>query len=532
MASRLLCRTGRSEADDPQNDALSPAKTDPGMTLLPNREPNAHTVEKIGGTSISDTDAVLNNVLIGERKESALYNRIFVISAYSGMTDRLLEHKKTGKPGAYALFASARSRWAWADAIGEIDREMRRINAQIFGDSQERRLADDFVRERIEGVRGCLSDLHRLCSYGHFKLEEHLNTVREILAAQGEAHSAHNTALLLRRLGVEAVFVDMTGWRDETDLSFDARIDAALSPIELSRQLPIVTGYGRSPGGLVRLYGRGYTEVTFSRIAVLTGAKEAVIHKEFHLSTADPKIVGVERVRAIGHTNYDVADQLSNLELEAIHPAAAKQLRHANIPLRIKNTFDCEDDGTLITRDYVSDTPQAEIVAGLRGVYSIEFFEQDMVGVHGYDAEILKTLKGYDARVITKASNANTITHYLAAAPEAIALAVKALAEHFPTADIVTRKVSIVSAIGSDLNLQGLTAIAVQALSDACIEVLGVHQLMRNVDIIFIVDERRFDDAVRALHGALIEEPRLPLAAQPPGDMAGVRRRRAQLADG
>lgn len=479
---------------------------------MPNREPCAHTVEKIGGTSISNAPAVLENVLVGGRKGSALYNRIFVVSAYSGMTDRLLEHKKTGKPGVYALFARARSRSDWVEAIAEAHREMRRLNAEIFGGSSERRLADKFVSDRIDGVRGCLLDLQRLCSYGHFRLDEHLNTVREVLAAQGEAHSAHNTVLLLRTLGVEAIFVDMTGWRDETEMSLDARIGTSLSAIDLGKQLPIVTGYSRCPGGLVQLYGRGYTEFTFARIAVLTGAKEAIIHKEFHLSTADPKIVGIERVRAVGRTNYDVADQLSNLEVEAIHPAAAKELRHASIPLRVKNTFDPQNDGTVITRDYVSDRPQAEIVAGLRGVYALEFFEQDMVGVNGYDAEILKVLKGYDVRVVTKASNANTIMHYLAAAPDVIAPVVQALEEAFPTADIVARKVSIVSAIGSDLNLHSLTAIAVQALADACIEVLGIHQLMRNVDIIFIVDESRFDAAVRALHGALIEDWRLRLA--------------------
>ncbi|MER9025563.1 hypothetical protein NKI01_23780 [Mesorhizobium sp. M0815] len=194
------------------------------------------------------------------------------------------------------------------------------------------------------------------------------------------------------------------------------------------------------PGGLVRLYGRGYTEVTFARVAVLTGAKEAIIHKEFHLSTADPKIVGIERVRSVGRTNYDVANQLSNLELEAIHSATSKELRHANIPLRVKNTFDPQNDGTVITRDYVSDTPQAEIIAGLRGVHALEFFKPDMVGVNDYDADILKTLKSYAARVIMKASNANTITHYLAGAPEAMAPVVKALEEDFPTASIAIRR--------------------------------------------------------------------------------------------
>ncbi|MUT27205.1 aspartate kinase [Mesorhizobium japonicum] len=476
---------------------------------MPNCELAVHTVEKIGGTSISNTSAVLENVLVGGRQGSALYNRLFVVSAYSGMTDRLLEHKKTGKPGVYALFAGARSRSAWVEAIAEAHREMRRLNAEIFGGSSERQDADEFVNDRIEGVRGCLLNLQRISSYGYFRLEESLNAVREILAAQGEAHSAHNTVLLLKKLGVEAIFVDITGWRDETEMSLDARIGTALSEIDLGKQLPIVTGYSRCPSGLVRLYGRGYAEVTFARIAALTGAKEAIIHKEFHLSTADPKIVGIDRVRTVGHTNYDVANQLSNLELEAIHPAASKELRRANIPLRVKNTFDPRSDGTIITRDYISDTPRAEMVAGLRGVHALELFDPNMVGVNDYDADMLKTLKCYDVRVVTKASNANSITHYLAATPEAIAPLVEALQENFPTAAVATRTVGIVSVIGSALNPQNLTASAAQALADAYIEVLGVHQLMRNVDLIFIVDELRLDDAIRALHGALIEDSRL-----------------------
>ncbi|MFP3442481.1 hypothetical protein R0K18_32590, partial [Pantoea sp. SIMBA_133] len=82
---------------------------------------------------------------------------------------------------------------------------------------------------------------------------------------------------------------------------------------------------------------RGYSEVTFATIAALTGAREAIIHKEFHLSSADPRLVGPENVRKIGRTNYDVADQLSNMGMEAIHPKAAKKLRQAGVPLRVAN---------------------------------------------------------------------------------------------------------------------------------------------------------------------------------------------------
>ena len=47
---------------------------------------------------------VLNNILIGERSDFELYNRVFVVSAYGGVTNMLLEHKKTGEPGVYEHF--------------------------------------------------------------------------------------------------------------------------------------------------------------------------------------------------------------------------------------------------------------------------------------------------------------------------------------------------------------------------------------------------------------------------------------------
>ncbi|HZD51816.1 MAG TPA: aspartate kinase [Woeseiaceae bacterium] len=475
-----------------------------------NRQSHAqHTVEKIGGTSISKTGSVLNNILIGGREGDELYQRIFIVSAYAGITDMLLEDKKTGEPGVHALFAGSESEWAWGDAISDVSAHMRRINADIFsGNTADRRTADRFVRERIEGVRSCLLDLHRLCSYGHFNLNEHLATVREMLAGLGEAHSAHNTALLLQRHNVNAVFVDLTGWREESHQTLDGKIMSAIPQLDLSSSLPIVTGYAHCFGGVIERYGRGYSEVTFSRIAVLTKAREAIIHKEFHLSSADPELVGRDRVRKIARTNYDVADQLSNMGMEAIHPGAAKGLRQADIPLRIRNTFEPDDPGSEIRGDYVSGTPSAEIITGMKSVFALEFFEQDMVGVKGYDAAILDTLKRHRVRVVTKTSNANTIVHYLAGSLKAVRRVSNELRERYDSSRITVRKVSIVTAIGSDLNVPGLTALAVGALADAGVEVLGVHQLIRNVDILFILAEEDFERAVIALHEGLIERRR------------------------
>jgi aspartate kinase len=245
--------------------------------------------------------------------------------------------------------------------------------------------------------------------------------------------------------------------------------------------------------------------MTFSRIAVLTGAREAIIHKEFHLSSADPKLVGEDRARKIGRTNYDVADQLANLGMEAIHPRAGRGLRQAAIPLRVRNTFDREDPGTLISGDYVTDKPLVEIVTGLRTVHALQFFEQDMVGEKGFDTSILEVLERHHAWIVSKSSNANTITHYLSTDTTTVRRVVADLEKAYPTSAISSRPVAMVSVIGSDISEPGLVPRALLALEKAGITMIAIQHQIRNVDVQFIVECEVFESAVRALHAALVE---------------------------
>ncbi|WP_144821071.1 aspartate kinase [Marinobacter piscensis] len=464
-----------------------------------------HTVEKIGGTSMSNYEAVRDNVIVADRSHEDLYQRIFVVSAYAGVTDELLEHKKTGEPGVYALFADAESDWAWGDDLTKLIKFLTDINGDLFEDPMLKQQADQFITDRIEGVRGCLIDLQRLCSYGQFQLEEHLLTVREMLAGIGEAHSAFNTALKLQQEGINARFVDLTGWRDTELLPLDEKLKQAFDAVDLTRELPIVTGYAQCKEGLMRTFDRGYSEMTFSRVAVITDAREAVIHKEFHLSSADPNIVGADKVVPLGRTNYDVADQLANLGMEAIHPRAGKGLRQAEIPLRVMNTFEPEHTGTLITGDYISEKPQVEIIAGAKGVFAIEVFDQDMQGEPGSDRRILDVLSRFKVRFLAKDTNANTITHYVGSTLKHVKRVVNTLKEEFSTGEVTTRKVAVVSAIGSDMKVPGILSRSVKSLADKEISVLALHQSMRQVDIQFVIDEEDYEKAVIALHGVLIE---------------------------
>jgi aspartate kinase len=67
------------------------------------------------------------------------------------------------------------------------------------------------------------------------------------------------------------------------------------------------------------------------------------------------------------------------------------------------------------------------------------------------------------------------------------------------------RKVSIVSAIGSDMKVPGMLAKTVAALADSNISVLAMHQSMRQVDMQFVVDCKDYREASKSLHQCMIE---------------------------
>ncbi len=456
---------------------------------------------------MSRFEELMNTILVGNRQTpEALYNRIFVVSAYGGITNYLLEHKKSGEPGVYARFANAESEEAWVEELNKVQVRMEEINTELFGDAEfERNAADSFIIQRLNDVRDCMKSLHHLCTYGHFQLEEHLMKVREMLASIGEAHSAYNSVLALRKIGINARFVDLTGWHMEQPLPFEEMIAKNFADVDISSELVIATGYTHCAEGLMKSFDRGYSEMTFSMIATVTGAAEAIIHKEYHLSSADPMLVGSENVVTIGATNYDVADQLSNLGMEAIHPKAAKGLRRQGVVLRIKNAFEPEHEGTTITQDYHSKTPRVEIIAGRKDVFGIEIFDQEMLGDAKYDIEISKLLARLKLYVVNKDADANSITYYVAGSRKMVNRAARLMEEMYPEGQIRLHNLAIVSAIGSHMKVKGILACTVTALAEAGINVMALHQSIRQVEMQCVVSEEDYEKAVIALHSALIE---------------------------
>ncbi|QXO15462.1 MULTISPECIES: aspartate kinase [Vibrio] len=462
----------------------------------------SYTVEKIGGTSMTAFDAVLDNILL---KPSDPYNRVFVVSAYSGMTDALLECKRSGKPGIYQMVAKRDENWP--DAMYDLEKRMLMINENLFADPITRIRADKFIRSRISEAVNCINNILDTCQYGQFSLRHYLPQVREFLSSIGEAHSAYNTSLKLKTLGVNARFVDLSGWNEESRGSLDEVIIQAFNDVDVTTELPIVTGYAYCDEGLMKTYDRGYSEMTFSRIAALTNADQAIIHKEYHLSSADPRVVGPDKVRPMGLTNFDVADQLANLGMEAIHPNAAAGLRHQEIELRVKNTFEPEHPGTLISGHHQPQDNKVEIIAGRNKVFALHVFDQNMVGhIDNVSYELMEIIADAKVHLVGKEMNANSMTYFLSGTSDNLNKVLYKAEKRYPNASISGKMVALISAIGAHINTNQALARGMHALAEVEVSPMAAHSSMRNVNVQFVVEDSDYNSAICALHHALIDE--------------------------
>jgi aspartate kinase len=440
---------------------------------------------------------VVENIVIRQADGGNYYNRIFVVSAYSNVTNWLLEHKKTGEPGVYDLFVKGDG---FEAALTELEKKLIGINRTFQETGLDQEVADAFISERISQSKNYLNSLSEVLASGYVNKSNILLAAREILASIGEAHSAFNSVNILQNRGINAHFTDLCGFHDSEYLTIDERIHKAFRHIDTSSTLPVATGYTKGTEGIMREFDRGYSEVTFSKIAVETNAAEAVIHKEYHLSSADPNIVGVEHSRPVGQTNYNVADQLADIGMEAIHPKASKPLELAGINIRIKNTFEPDHPGTLITRDYRGAESKVEIISGTDQVVALEIHDPLMVGQVGFDLKMMQLIERYNISYILKATNANSITMVVWEKDISGVLTDELKRTYH---EVTVKKAALVCALGTNIAKPGSLAAATRALHENHINIEAVSQSLKQVNMQFVIERDDYKNAIIALNSAL-----------------------------
>ncbi|HWZ13665.1 MAG TPA: aspartate kinase [Mucilaginibacter sp.] len=452
------------------------------------------TVEKIGGTSMSALQGVLNNIIFYQPRGKDIYNRVFVVSAFSGVTDMLLENKKTGSPGVYHHLAKHQD---FSKSLNTVVIKLKAINRDYAALGLDLAVADRFIEDHIRKAQKFLSNLANILASGYVSKESILQAAREILASIGESHSAFVLTNILISRGVNVRLIDLSGFDDHRALTIDQRIRNAFKGILLKDTICIVTGYAKGTEGIMREFDRGYSEVTFSKIATLLKPKEAIIHKEYHLSTADPAIVGIENCSPVGFTNYDITDQLADVGMEAIHPRASKPLEINGINLRIKNTFQPAHPGTLITREFICEHKRVEMITGTDKLMMIDIYDPLMVGAVGSDLKIMQIFSDHHISYTFKATSANSISVVLWERDFSKKL-IADLEDDFEK--VTVEAVAMVCLLGTNMDQPGLLAKSAQALTESGINIKSAGFAVRKVNIQFILAREDFRTAIEALN--------------------------------
>jgi len=454
------------------------------------------TVEKIGGTSMTALSEVIDNIICYNRTGDQLYNRVFVVSAFSGVTNLLLENKKTKAPGVYHKLANNED---YQGAIAGLADQLKALNHQYAALGLDVEKADAFIAGHIAKALTYLESATTMLASGYLN-EGVLLAAREILASIGETHSAYVLASILQGKGIAARLIDLAGFDDRRPLTINERISDAFKDIDLQGCLCIATGYAKGTEGIMREFDRGYSEVTFSKIAEILKPQEAIIHKEYHLSTADPGLVGIENVKPVGNTNYDIADQLADVGMEAIHPKAAKPLEMAGIHLRIKNTFEPSHPGTLITRDYVSKVKRVEVITGTDQQLLIDIYDPLMTGNVGSDLQIMQLFYKHSISYTFKVTSANSISIVIWESDYQPGL-ISDLQEKFEK--VSTEPVAMVCLLGTNMDQPGLLAKAAAALAKDEINIISAGLAKGKVNIQFLIARSQFKTAIIALNKAV-----------------------------
>lgn len=454
-------------------------------------------VLKFGGSSVGSPDAIRKVVKIIKDKRSRDSVTV-VVSAFQGVTDLLFEaanEAATGSDQYEDVIHSLEKRHV--DAM----KELLKVQKQSEGLTQFK-LALNELEDVLQGVS---------------LIQEITDRTLDFIMGFGERFSAIVVSQCLKEAGVNAEFVDARNLI-KTDATFgQARVLTAPTYENIKNSFKddnvvyVVTGFVSSTqNNESTTLGRGGSDYTASLIGAALQVDVIELWTDVDgLMTADP--YKVKRAFPIREVSYEEAMELSHFGAKVIYPPTIQPALQAGIPIAIKNTFQPENEGTVILKE-ISATD--ELIKGISSIDEIALITikgSGMIGVSGVAARLFTTLasKNINIILITQASSEHTVT--LAVLPQHASTAKKAIEEEFHLElkeqlidEIqVEKNLSVIAIVGDNMRqIPGIAGRVFSALGRNGINIVAIAQGSSERNISFVVSKKDESKAMNALHDA------------------------------
>jgi len=329
-------------------------------------------VYKFGGTSVGTAERF--RALIPLINDDT--NKIVVLSAMAGTTNALAEMS--------ALFSDGNKNEA-RKKCEAMRKQYHAVADALFSSSTWSLKAQDLTDEQF----GYIDSL--------FSREYSRHNEKRILA-RGELLSTAFLYFLLSEIGIPSVLIPALNFMR---IDKDGEPDYFYIRENLKRELAAVNdekiiitqGYiCRNVFGETDNLRRGGSDFSATIIGAALGAEEVQIWTDINgLHNNDPRYV--ENTRVIRSLSFDEAAELAYFGAKILHPSSVNPARMKNIPVRLKNTMQPSDEGTLITS--VSTFEDYKAVAAKDGIIVLRVRSDRMLMAYGFMRKIFEVFEAF-----------------------------------------------------------------------------------------------------------------------------------------
>jgi aspartate kinase len=460
-------------------------------------------IMKFGGTSVGSAKAIRQVAEIARDAKAGWRNVAIVVSAMSGVTDKLLE--------------GARSAVAGDEGVAErIAGELRGKHAAAL---DELALAATGERETIEGL---LAEFVTLC-HAIRVLGEATPRALDAIASLGERMSAPLVAAVLNAASIPAGVVDarQVVMTDEVyqlaSPDMDAtrqRAEEVVQPLFAAGRIPVITGFiGATREGTVTTLGRGGSDFSGAIFGVALEAGEIWIWTDVSgVMSADPRVE--PSAHTLPEVTYKEISELAFYGAKVLHPKTIRPALEHGITLWVKNTFAPGSAGTRIVEDTNGATGNIRAVTAIRGQCLVTVEGRGMLGVPGIAARLFTAVarKKTSIVMISQASSEQSICFVVPF--DARGLVTGALEAEF-SQELARRDIdrisasddcAIVTVVGAGMrSTPGIAGKVFSAVGAEGVNVVAIAQGSSECSISLVVDAAEADRAVRAIHRLIVE---------------------------
>jgi aspartate kinase len=450
---------------------------------------------KFGGTSVADADAMTRVVNIVRRQwESQPENSappVVVVSALSKVTDGLIRTANLARHGDGEKSAAL--------VVELLERHVaiaRSLTTHQRAEQLVKALTTQFAE--LGGRVVAMAMAREVTPSNH-----------DLIVATGELASSRIVAAAFQEQNLPAVWVDsrevLVTDAEHTlavpDMDATCRKAAAvLAPITTRREIPVLGGFiAATSSGVTTTLGRGGSDYSAAIFGACLGVGEIQIWTDVDgMLTADPRVVPSPRV--VPHLSFAEASELAYFGAKVLHPATILPAVSKNIPVRILNSRQPANPGTLITSDASRDGHLAAL-ACKRDVTVVDITSTRMFMAHGFLRRLFEVFERFKTAVdvVTTSEVSVSVTVDDTRKLDEIMRELSAFAE------VATEpKMAIVSVVGDRLHDDpGVFAHAIVALDRIPLRL--VSQASSRRTFTFVLHDSDVTDAMTRLHAAFFE---------------------------